>query len=62
MNTQTPSPMPSPAEPSACVPERKASLPKPLLLCLVAALALTFWLYAQAEVVIMLSEQLWLCF
>jgi hypothetical protein len=25
-------------------------------------LALSFWLYTQADVVIMLSEQLWSCF
>jgi hypothetical protein len=28
----------------------------------VASLGLTFWLYGQADVVIMLSEQLWSCF
>ena len=27
-----------------------------------AALCLTFWLYGQSDVVIMLSEQLWSCF
>jgi hypothetical protein len=27
-----------------------------------AALGLTFWLYGQSDVVIMLSEQLWSCF
>ena len=27
-----------------------------------AALGLTFWLYGQSDVVIMLSEQLWYCF
>jgi hypothetical protein len=27
-----------------------------------AALSLTFWLYGQSDVVIMLSEQLWSCF
>ena len=26
------------------------------------ALSLTFWLYGQSDVVIMLSEQLWSCF
>lgn len=32
------------------------------LLSMVAVLGLTFWLYAQPDVVIMLSEQLWSCF
>ena len=32
------------------------------LLLLAAVLALTFWLYAKPDVVIMLSEQLWSCF
>ena len=27
-----------------------------------SALGLTFWLYGQSDVVIMLSEQLWSCF
>jgi hypothetical protein len=27
-----------------------------------AALCLTFWLYGQSDVVIMVSEQLWSCF
>jgi hypothetical protein len=26
------------------------------------ALSLTFWLYGQSDVIIMLSEQLWSCF
>ena len=29
---------------------------------LALALGLCFWLYSQADVVIMLSEQLWSCF
>ncbi len=32
------------------------------LLSVVAVLGLTFGLYAQTDVVIMLSEQLWSCF
>jgi hypothetical protein len=32
------------------------------LLSVVTVLGLTFGLYAQADVVIMLSEQLWTCF
>ncbi len=32
------------------------------LLLGVASLGLTFWLYGQADVGIMLSEQLWSCF
>lgn len=38
------------------------SIRAPLLLLLAAALALTFWLYGQADVVILLAEQLWACF
>jgi hypothetical protein len=32
------------------------------LLLAAATLGLTFWLYGQSDVVIMLSEQLWSCF
>jgi hypothetical protein len=36
---------------------------RPILFLLgTAALGLTFWLYSQSDVVIMLSEQLWSCF
>lgn len=38
------------------------SLLPTLLLLLAAALGLTFWLYGQSEVVVMLAEQLWSCF
>ena len=38
------------------------NIPNTSWLLLAAALALTFWLYAKPEVVIMLSEQLWSCF
>lgn len=38
------------------------SIRQSLLLLLAAALGLTFWLYGQSEVVIMLAEQLWSCF
>jgi hypothetical protein len=31
-------------------------------LALIAVLALTFWLYSQPELAIMLAEQLWACF
>jgi hypothetical protein len=32
------------------------------LLLGVVTLGLTFWLYGQSDVIIMLSEQLWACF
>lgn len=32
------------------------------LLLTSVAMGLTFWLYAQPEVMIMLSEQIWSCF
>jgi hypothetical protein len=38
------------------------SLRQTLLLLLAALLGLTFWLYGQSDVVIMLAEQLWACF
>jgi hypothetical protein len=33
-----------------------------ILLAVLTALALTFWLYAKPEVAVMLAEQLWACF
>ena len=33
-----------------------------ILLAVTAALGLTFFLYAQPEVAVMLAEQLWACF
>lgn len=38
------------------------SLRRTWMLLLAAALGLTFWLYGQSEVVVMLAEQLWSCF
>jgi len=38
------------------------SIRQTLMLLLAAALGLTFWLYGQSDVVIMLAEQLWSCF
>ncbi len=35
---------------------------KSLFLLGVASLGLTFWLYGQTDLIIMLSEQLWSCF
>lgn len=33
-----------------------------VLVLLVAALGLTFWLYAKPDLMVMLAEQLWACF
>ena len=45
------------------VSRARTSLTFPARFLLVAAaLSLTFWLYGQSDVVIMLSEQLWSCF
>ena len=62
MNTPTPLAKPVPSEASAHGPAHQVALSKPLLLGLATALALTFWLYAQADVVIILADQLWACF
>lgn len=36
--------------------------PVVLFFLLILSLGLTFWLYAQPEIMIMLAEQLWACF
>ena len=36
--------------------------PQTWLVLAAVILGLTFWLYSQSDVVIMLSEQLWFCF
>ena len=33
-----------------------------MVVLLVAALGLTFWLYAKPDLMVMLAEQLWACF
>ena len=36
--------------------------PVALVFLLILSLGLTFWLYSQPEIMIMLAEQLWACF
>jgi hypothetical protein len=36
--------------------------PVVLVFLLILSLGLTFWLYSQPEIMVMLAEQLWACF
>ena len=62
MRTQ---PAPTPLDKEAMNLDKRSSRglkPVVLVFLLILSLGLTFWLYSQPEIMIMLAEQLWACF
>ena len=62
MRTQ---PAPTPLDKEARNLDKRSSRglkPVVLVFLLILSLGLTFWLYAQPEIMVMLAEQLWACF